>query len=58
MAYRTSVNKIFTMDADRKINLEGVPLNSAGAANIFLNTGKNKINDRDGTVIHLKTGDF
>lgn len=45
------------MDVERKINLgEGVPLNSAGAANIFLNTGKKNIND--GTVIHLKTGDF
>ncbi|CAK1540274.1 unnamed protein product [Leptosia nina] len=42
------------MDGERKINCEGVPLNSAGAANIFLNTGKNsKVND--GTVIHLKT---
>ncbi|CAG4954160.1 unnamed protein product [Colias eurytheme] len=43
------------MDGERKINLsEGVPLNSAGAANIFLNTGKNpKVND--GTVIHLQT---
>ncbi|XP_045770461.1 uncharacterized protein LOC123870987 [Maniola jurtina] len=43
------------MDGDRKLNLEGVPLNSAGAANIYLNTGKNKVNDRDGTVIHLNT---
>ncbi|XP_046963505.1 uncharacterized protein LOC124532585 isoform X1 [Vanessa cardui] len=43
------------MDGERKINLgEGVPLNSAGAANIFLNTGKNK-KVNDGTVIHLKT---
>ncbi|XP_023949762.2 uncharacterized protein LOC112054287 [Bicyclus anynana] len=41
--------------ADKKINLEGVPLNSTGAANIYLNTGKNKVNDRDGTVIHLNT---
>ncbi|XP_068626628.1 uncharacterized protein [Battus philenor] len=43
------------MDADRKINFcEGVPLNSTGAANIFLNTSKDrKIND--GTIIHLNT---
>ncbi|CAH0727567.1 unnamed protein product, partial [Brenthis ino] len=42
------------MDVERKINLgEGVPLNSAGGANIFLNTGKKNVND--GTVIHLKT---
>ncbi|CAK1602377.1 unnamed protein product [Parnassius mnemosyne] len=43
------------MDAERKINLcEGVPLNSPGAANIFLNTTKSrKVND--GTVIHLNT---
>ncbi|KOB69104.1 Uncharacterized protein OBRU01_13650 [Operophtera brumata] len=45
------------MESERKINCEGVPLNSAGAANIFLNTGKNtKVNSPDGTVIHLKTG--
>ncbi|XP_034837696.1 uncharacterized protein [Maniola hyperantus] len=43
------------MDGDRKLNLEGVPLNSTGAANIYLNTGKNKVNERDGTVIHLNT---
>ncbi|XP_047520065.1 uncharacterized protein LOC125059616 isoform X1 [Pieris napi] len=42
------------MDGERKINCEGVPLNSAGAANIFLNTGKNpKV--KEGTVIHLNT---
>ncbi|RVE51940.1 hypothetical protein evm_003406 [Chilo suppressalis] len=35
---------------------EDVPLNSTGAANIFLNTGKNtKLNSPDGTVIHLKS---
>lgn len=45
------------MDGERKINFEGVPLNSAGAANIFLNTGKNP-KAKDGTVIHLNTGDF
>ncbi|XP_028169830.1 uncharacterized protein LOC114359585 isoform X1 [Ostrinia furnacalis] len=46
------------MDGDRKIHIsEGVPLNSTGAANIFLNTGKStaKLNSPDGTVIHLKT---
>lgn len=44
------------MDAERKINLcEGMPLNSTGAANIFLNTSKNR-KDNDGTVIHLNTG--
>ena len=38
---------------------EGVPLNSTGAANIFLNTGKNtKVNSPEGTVIHLNTGDL
>lgn len=38
---------------------EGVPLNSPGAANIFLNTGKNtKVNSPEGTVIHLNTGDL
>ncbi|KAI5645027.1 hypothetical protein NE865_03001 [Phthorimaea operculella] len=43
------------MDGERKINLcEGVPLNSAGAANIFLNTGRSKVNP-DGTVIRLQT---
>ncbi|CAH2102164.1 unnamed protein product [Euphydryas editha] len=43
------------MDSERKINIgEGVPLNSPGAANIFLNTGKNK-KVNDGTVIHLNT---
>ncbi|OWR45469.1 TNFSF5 protein [Danaus plexippus plexippus] len=43
------------MDGERKVNLsEGVPLNSSGGANIFLNAGKNnKLND--GTVIHLTT---
>lgn len=47
------------MDSERKINYEGVPLDTAGAANIFLNTGKNtKVNSPDGTVIHLKTGDL
>lgn len=48
------------MDGERKINIsEGVPLNSTGAANIFLNTGRNtKVNSTDGTVIHLKTGDL
>lgn len=46
------------MDADRKINLcEGVPLNSPGAANIFLNTSNDR-KVKDGTVIHLKTGDY
>lgn len=46
------------MDGERKVNLsEGVPLNSSGGANIFLNAGKNnKLND--GTVIHLTTGDI
>ncbi|CAH2050804.1 unnamed protein product, partial [Iphiclides podalirius] len=44
------------MDAERKINLcEGVPLNSSGAANIFLNTTSKNRKDNDGTVIHLKT---
>ncbi|XP_026739001.1 uncharacterized protein LOC113501898 isoform X1 [Trichoplusia ni] len=45
------------MDGEKKINMsEGVPLNSTGAANIFLNTGKNtKLNSPDGTVIHLNT---
>uniref|UniRef100_A0A1E1W729 THD domain-containing protein n=1 Tax=Pectinophora gossypiella TaxID=13191 RepID=A0A1E1W729_PECGO len=43
------------MDGERKVNLgEGVPLNSSGAANIFLNTGRSKVNP-DGTVIHLNT---
>lgn len=49
------------MDGERKIHIsEGVPLNSTGAANIFLNTGKStaKLNSPDGTVIHLKTGEF
>lgn len=48
------------MDGEKKINMsEGVPLNSTGAANIFLNTGKNtKLNSPDGTIIHLNTGDF
>lgn len=47
------------MDGERKINLsEGVPLNTPGAANIFLNTGNNKkVTPSTGTVIHLKTGD-
>lgn len=51
---------IFIMDGERKINLsEGVPLNSTGAANIFLNTGKGpRTNTQDGTVIQLKTGTF
>lgn len=48
------------MDGERKINLsEGVPLNSPGAANIFLNTGNGantKVNSPNGTVIHLKAG--
>ncbi|KAJ8735814.1 hypothetical protein PYW07_007434 [Mythimna separata] len=45
------------MDGERKIHMsEGVPLNSPGAANIFLNTGKNtKVNSPEGTVIHLNT---
>lgn len=52
------LNIYVTMDGERKIHLcEGVPLNSSGSANIFLNTGKNKVNP-DGTVIHLKTGDL
>lgn len=48
------------MDGERKIHIgEGVPLNSTGAANIFLNTGKNtKVNSPDGTIIHLKTGNL
>lgn len=52
------------MDGERKIHIsEGVPLNSSGAANIFLNTGNSKnkdskVNSHDGTVIHLKTGEF
>ncbi|KAL4716918.1 hypothetical protein ACJJTC_012729 [Scirpophaga incertulas] len=42
------------MDGERKIHIsEGVPLNTAGAANIFLNTGKNSKLSTDGTVIHL-----
>lgn len=46
------------MDGEKKINFEGVPLNSTGAANIFLNTGKNtKVNSPNGAVIHLKTGE-
>lgn len=46
------------MDGERKIHMsEGVPLNSTGTANIFLNTGKNtKVNSSEGTVIHLNTG--
>lgn len=45
------------MDGERKIHIsEDVPLNSTGAASIFLNTGRNtKVNSPDGTVIHLKT---
>lgn len=48
------------MDGERKIHMsEDVPLNSTGAASIFLNTGRNtKFNSPEGTVIHLKTGDF
>lgn len=46
------------MDCDRKLNIgEGVPLNSSGAGNLFLNTGKNKVTT-DGTVIHLNTGEY
>ncbi|XP_063616403.1 uncharacterized protein LOC134789708 [Cydia splendana] len=45
------------MFEERKVNIEGVPLNSAsaGAANIFLNSGKNTKAKSDGTVIHLNT---
>ncbi|XP_075976371.1 uncharacterized protein LOC142976728 [Anticarsia gemmatalis] len=45
------------MDGERKIHMsEDMPLNSTGAASIFLNTGRNtKLNSPDGTVIHLKT---
>ncbi|CAG9796364.1 unnamed protein product [Diatraea saccharalis] len=45
------------MDGERKIRMsEDVPLNATGAANIFLNTGKNtKFNSTDGTIIHLKS---
>ncbi|CAB3241091.1 unnamed protein product [Arctia plantaginis] len=48
---------VFIMDGERKIHMsEGVPLNSTGAASIFLNTGRNtKVNSPEGTVIHLKT---
>lgn len=48
------------MDGERKIHVsEDVPLNSPGAASIFLNTGINtKVNSPDGNFIHLKTGDL